>query len=135
MSKEATQKSGVPQIIKSDVALKLAERWVNNMTKVAEDEQTEAKSEGRPSRLGLGAKFSHQMRPGLSNDPVERKLYANLQSGKRKAAKDAEESGLTARDPGGDSDIDDELESRASAFAKKRPITPPVSLTMKKKRR
>ncbi|XP_030440542.1 uncharacterized protein LOC115662545 [Syzygium oleosum] len=135
MSGEATQKSGVPQIIKSNVALKLAEQWVNNMTKVAEDEQTEAESDGRPSRLGLGAKFSCQMRPGPLNDPVERKLFANLQSGKRKAAKDAEESGPTARDPGGDSDIDDELESRASAFAKKRAIAPPVPVTMKKKRR
>ncbi|KAI3443269.1 uncharacterized protein J3R85_000196 [Psidium guajava] len=105
------------------------------MTKVAEEEHTEAESEGRPSRLGLGAKFSRQVRPGPSNDPVERKLYANLQSAKRKAAKDAEESGLAARDPGGHSDTDDELESRASAFAKKRVFTQPISLTTKKKRR
>ncbi|KAI6684090.1 hypothetical protein NL676_030003 [Syzygium grande] len=46
MSREATQKSGVPQIMKLDMALNLAEQWVNNMTEVSKDEQIQAESKG-----------------------------------------------------------------------------------------
>ena len=36
--------------------------------------------------LGLGAKVSRQSNTGLSNDPIERKLHAKLDVGKRKSA-------------------------------------------------
>ncbi|KAB1214378.1 hypothetical protein CJ030_MR5G000877 [Morella rubra] len=58
---------------------------------------------------------------GLSNDPVERKLTAKLNLGKRKAAKSAEESTRPVRDGGAnDNDDEEDLDSRTSAFANKR---------------
>ncbi|KAJ0113481.1 hypothetical protein Patl1_00453 [Pistacia atlantica] len=123
MSSETQVKTGPPQIFKSDEALKLAEQWVNNMTKVEEDEPTKVESEGRPSRLGLGAKVSLKSKFQPSNDPVERKLHARLDARKRKAAKNAEESLLSAKDRHDDDDDDeDDLESRTSAFEKKRAV-------------
>lgn len=58
------------------------------------------------------------MRTRPSNDPVERKLYAHLQFGKRKTSEDATESNLAARDPGGDSDNDEDLESKTRISCK-----------------
>ncbi|XP_044501555.1 uncharacterized protein LOC123222707 [Mangifera indica] len=120
MSAKTQLKTGLPQIFKSDTALKLAEQWVNNMTKVEEDEPTEVESEGRPSRLGLGAKVSRQSKFQPSNDPVERKLHARLDACKRKAAKNAEESPKDGHDD--DDEDEDDLESRTSAFEKKRAV-------------
>ncbi|KAF5464269.1 hypothetical protein F2P56_014358 [Juglans regia] len=120
-STETQQKAGLPLIVKLDKGLKLAEQWINTMTKVAEDEPTEVELEARPYRLGLGAKVSRQSKVGPSNDPLERKLYAKLNNGKRKASKSAKECMLSARD-GGDDDYDAEenLDSRTTAFDKKR---------------
>jgi len=53
----------------------------------------------------------------LSNDPVERKLRAQLDAGKRKLSKTAEESEV--RDDGS-SDEEEEAESRTKAFVKKK---------------
>lgn len=75
-------------------------------------------------RLGLGAKVSRQTKFRPSDDnPVERKLHAKLESGKRKAAKRLEDSTPSAKDQlddDDDKDDDHELESRSSAFGKKR---------------
>ncbi|KAJ4728277.1 putative RNA binding protein [Melia azedarach] len=137
MSTETQQKSGPSQIFKLNKALKLAEQWVGNMTKVAEDEPTEVEPEARPSRLGLGAKVSRQSKIGPLNDPVERKLHARLNAGKRNAAKRAEDSTPSARNGHGndDEDEDQDLESRTSAFAKKRAAPPTSSLQATKKQK
>ncbi|KAK7858811.1 uncharacterized protein LOC112019118 [Quercus suber] len=124
-TKETPQKIGLPQIVKLDMGLKLAEQWVNNMTKAAENEQPEVESEGQPYRLGLGAKLSRQPKHGPSNDPLEKKLRAKLNTGKRKAAISAKEYTQSARDGGDNEDDDDgDLDSRTSAFDKKRARAP-----------
>lgn len=139
MSTETQQKTRPPQIFKLDKALKLAEQWVDNMTKAAEDERTGVEPEARPSRLGLGAKVSRQSKIGPSNDPVERKLQVRLNAGKRNAAKNAEESTPSTRDGHGDNDEDEDededSESRTSTFAKKRPAPPTSSLQALKKQK
>ncbi|KAL5792390.1 hypothetical protein ACOSP7_000984 [Xanthoceras sorbifolium] len=136
MSTERQQKSGHPQIFSSNKALKLAEQWVDKMTKAAEDEPTEVESEGRPSRLGLGAKVSRHSKPGPLHDPVARKLQARLNAGKRNAAKSIEESTPSAKDGHDDEeDEDDDLESRSSAFAKKRGAPPVSALQSTKKQK
>ncbi|KAE7999505.1 hypothetical protein FH972_003925 [Carpinus fangiana] len=116
---ETPQKNGRPPIVKLDMGLKLAEQWVNNMTKAGEDEPTEVESEARPKRLGLGAKVSRRAKVGPSNDPIERKLLAKLKVGKRKATKSAEVSIPFGRD-GSDTEDEDDLESRTRAFDKKK---------------
>ncbi|XP_030931899.1 uncharacterized protein LOC126696913 [Quercus robur] len=125
-TKETPKKTGLPQIVKRDMGLKLAEQWVNNMTKAAENELPEVESEGQPYRLGLGAKVSRQAKFGPSNDPLEKKLRAKLNTGKRKAAIIAKEYTPSARDGGDneDDDDDDDLDSRTSAFDKKRARAP-----------
>eukprot|EP00268_Persea_americana_P059390 TRINITY_DN727_c0_g1_i3.p1 TRINITY_DN727_c0_g1~~TRINITY_DN727_c0_g1_i3.p1 ORF type:complete len:150 (-),score=51.23 TRINITY_DN727_c0_g1_i3:183-632(-) len=121
-----------PQVVKLDKALKLAEAWVNNMSASAADEMVERKFEGRPPRLGLGAKLPPS-KAAASADPVEKKLRAKLDAGKKRAAKDLEE--LNASDKNGEHSGDDEdgLESRANAFVKKRPMVPATTLQVKKK--
>ncbi|KAI4355072.1 hypothetical protein L6164_003884 [Bauhinia variegata] len=132
---ETPKTSGPPQIVKLDNALKLAERWVNNMSKAADDEPTEADMEGRPSRLGLGAKVSRQAKVGPSNDPVDRKLYAKLIAETRKTAKIAEETIPSAR-VGFDNDDDSEdRDSRTSAFAKRKAAFPYSSVMGNKKQK
>ncbi|KAI4355073.1 hypothetical protein L6164_003884 [Bauhinia variegata] len=112
-----------------------AERWVNNMSKAADDEPTEADMEGRPSRLGLGAKVSRQAKVGPSNDPVDRKLYAKLIAETRKTAKIAEETIPSAR-VGFDNDDDSEdRDSRTSAFAKRKAAFPYSSVMGNKKQK
>ncbi|KAG8650261.1 hypothetical protein MANES_07G019100v8 [Manihot esculenta] len=140
MSTETQKKPGPPQIVRLDKALKLAEEWVNNMTKGTEEETTNVEPEGRPSKLGLGAKVVQRSNVGPLNDPVERKLHAKLEAEKRKAAKSFEES-LPSTIEGGNGngidhdDSDGESESRTNAFAKKRavPPAPTSSLRVKKK--
>ncbi|RWR72204.1 U3 small nucleolar RNA-associated protein 25-like protein [Cinnamomum micranthum f. kanehirae] len=122
-----------PQVVKLDKALKLAEAWVNNMSASAADEMVERKFEGRPPRLGLGAKLTPRSKVASSADPVEKKLRAKLDAGKKRAARDLEE--LNASDRNGEHSDDDEdgLESRANAFVKKRPMVPATTLQVKKK--
>ncbi|XWS35160.1 hypothetical protein CRYUN_Cryun21dG0102000 [Craigia yunnanensis] len=112
-----------------------AEQWVSKMSGTAEDEALEVEQEGRVSGLGLGAKVPRQSKVVTSDDPVERKLYAKSGAGKRKAFKNREFSTPSGRD-GVDEDGDDEdLESRSSAFAKKRavPLTSQLQAKQKKK--
>ncbi|KAK2415249.1 hypothetical protein P8452_60492 [Trifolium repens] len=120
---ENPKKTGAPPIVKLNKALKLAEVWVKNMSRSADDETSSVDTEGRPQRLGLGAKVSRQTKVGPSNDPVERKLHAKLDAEKRKAANIAKESTAVA------SDDDDEDESRTNAFAKRKvpaPLSQPI---------
>ncbi|XP_062090339.1 uncharacterized protein LOC133796716 [Humulus lupulus] len=126
------KKFSPPNIVKSNSALTLAEQWVSKMTKAVDDEQTEV--EGRPSRLGLGAKFSRQFNVGPLSDPIERKLFAKLDT----RTKRTEESNLATKDePNDDSDDSEDIESRTQVFNKKRaanPVTPPSVQTKKKKK-
>ncbi|KAG4388905.1 hypothetical protein GLYMA_09G259300v4 [Glycine max] len=79
--------SSIPQLFSALSSIYLhAELWVNNMSKDADDDRTNADVEDRPSGLGLGAKVSCQSKFVASGDPVERKLYAKLNAEKRKAA-------------------------------------------------
>ena len=48
----------------------------------------------------MGAKVSRQAKFGPSNDPLEKKLRAKLNTGKRKAAISAKEYTPSARDGG-----------------------------------
>ncbi|XP_061945680.1 uncharacterized protein LOC133669522 [Populus nigra] len=133
---KAAQKKTPVQIVRLDNAFKMAGLWVNNMSKAVEDEPAEVESEGRPSRLGLGAKeVPRHSKARLSNDPVERRLYAKLEAGKRRAAKIIEDSIVPARDCNEDDDSDGESESRTSTFAKKRPGPQVQSLQVKKKQK
>ncbi|XP_062154974.1 uncharacterized protein LOC133863023 [Alnus glutinosa] len=116
---ETLQKTGLPRIVKLDMGLKLAAQWVNNMTKAAEDEPTEVESEARPKRLGLGAKLSRRAKFEPLNDPLERKLHAKLNIGKRKATKSAEVSIPFAGD-GSDNEDEEDLDSRTRAFDNKK---------------
>lgn len=135
MSTETTKKKGPPQIAVLDKALKLAEQWVNNMSESAKEKQ-EVEPEDRPHRLGLGAKVSRQARAGSFNDPVERRLNAKLDAGKRRAAKNNEESAPSGRDRSNEDDEEDEdLESRTNAFTKKRVVPPTPTLPAKKKQK
>ncbi|XP_061337969.1 uncharacterized protein LOC133284864 [Gastrolobium bilobum] len=133
--KETPKKAGAPQIVKLDTALKLAEVWVNNMSKGTDDETTNADIESRPSRLGLGAKVSRQSKVGPSDDPVERKLYAKLNAGKRKAANIAKESTTIARDVLDDYEDDEDVESRTNAFAKRKATVPFTSCILGNKKK
>ena len=77
----------------------------------------------------MGAKVSCQAKFGPSNDPLEKKLRAKLNTGKRKAAIIAKEYTPSARDGGDNEDVDDDdddddLDSRTSAFDKKRARAP-----------
>ncbi|OWM88204.1 hypothetical protein CDL15_Pgr003616 [Punica granatum] len=135
MTAETAKKSGPPQIVTSDKAFRLAEQWVNNMSKAADDEPVEAETESRPLRLGLGAKVSRQTKPGRFSDPIARKLFSNLQAGKRKAAKENEESSIVASNTVNDGDSEDDLESRTSVFVKKRVAPPPGGSSPAQKKR
>ncbi|XWS13391.1 hypothetical protein CRYUN_Cryun36dG0033600 [Craigia yunnanensis] len=131
MATETSKKSGLPKIVTLNNALKLAEQWVSKMSGSAEDETVEVEPEGRKSGLGLGAKVPRQSKVGPSNDPVERKLYAKLDAGKRKASKNWESTTPSDRDEV-DEDGDD-LESRSTAFSRKRTV-PLTSQSQAKKK-
>ncbi|CAL5340326.1 unnamed protein product [Camellia sinensis] len=131
---ESAKKTSRPQLVKLDKALKLAEKWVNNMTKSTEDKSTEVQLEARPARLGLGATVPRQSKVvGPLNDPVERKLHAKLDVGKRKAAKSREEFKHDSKEE--DNDDEENLESRTNLFAKKRVVPLASSLEAKKKQK
>ncbi|XVF65268.1 hypothetical protein PTKIN_Ptkin09bG0233800 [Pterospermum kingtungense] len=112
-----------------------AEQWVSKMSGSAEDETVEVEPEGRQSGLGLGAKVPRQSKVGPSNDPVERRLYAKLEAGKRKASKNRELTTPSDRDGVDDSGDDEDLESRSSAFSKKKAAPPTSQLHAKKKQK
>lgn len=132
---EAPKKASRPQLIKLNTGFKLAEQWVKNMSKPSNDESTKVVLKARPPRLGIGAAVPRQHQVVPSNDPVERKLRAKLDAGKRKVGKNAEESAPSARDASVDEDSDEELESRTKAFTKKRAVSLSPSLQSKKKKK
>ncbi|KAF5731735.1 hypothetical protein HS088_TW18G00420 [Tripterygium wilfordii] len=159
-SMEQPQRTGLPQIVKLDVASKLAEKWVNDMTRIEEVAPAEVESEGRPPRfvvfftlftisvlchfklflcfrrLGLGAKVARKTKYTPSDDPVEKKLHAKLEAEKRKAARSIEESNPSIRNLcDADDESDEDLESRTNAFAKKRSAPPTASVQTKKKQK
>ncbi|GMN44922.1 hypothetical protein TIFTF001_014106 [Ficus carica] len=90
---------------------------------------------GRPARLGLGAKILRQSKIGPLKDPLERKLYAKLDT----RTKIAEDSPLAANKKdgnGNDSDDSEDLESRTKVFDKKRAanqVKPSVQTKKRKK--
>ncbi|KAJ4905264.1 hypothetical protein Rs2_19215 [Raphanus sativus] len=123
MTTESGKKKRTPQILKTHtMALKLAEKWVANMTTPAEDDPPiEAEQEVRPSRLALGAEVSRQMKRRPSDDPLDQKLQAKFDAGRRKYARSEAESAGSNKNAGDDSDEDDyESESKSQAFGKKR---------------
>ncbi|KAG2258809.1 hypothetical protein Bca52824_078103 [Brassica carinata] len=107
----AMTKKKTPQILKTDTAQKLAEKWVANMSTPAEDDPIEAQQEARPPRLGLGAKVSRQMKRRPSDDPLDQNykpIEAECAGSSKKAGDESED------------DDDDESESKSQAFGKKR---------------
>ncbi|KAL1219161.1 hypothetical protein V5N11_000546 [Cardamine amara subsp. amara] len=123
MTTETAKKKGAPQILKTDTALKLAEKWVANMTRPAADDPIETEQQVRPHRLGLGAQVSRQTKPRPSDDPIDQKLQAKLDAGRRKHARSVAESAGSSKNAGDDSEDDDESESKSQAFGKKKKIT------------
>ncbi|XP_010512470.1 PREDICTED: uncharacterized protein LOC104788422 [Camelina sativa] len=124
MTTETAKKKGTPQILKTHTAQKLAEKWVANMTRPAEDDPVETEPEVRPHRLGLGAQVSRQTKRRPSDDPLDQKLQAKFDAGKRKYARSVAESAGSSKNTGDDSeDDDDESESKSQAFGKKKKNT------------
>ncbi|KAL0725327.1 hypothetical protein Bca4012_039926 [Brassica carinata] len=113
-----SKKKTTPQILKTkDTALKLAEKWVATMTTSAEDDPTEPV---RPHRLILGVKVSRQVKRRPSDDPLDQKLQAKFDAGRRKYARAEAESAGSSKNADDDSEDDDESESKSQAFGKKR---------------
>ncbi|CAN6476003.1 unnamed protein product [Victoria cruziana] len=107
--------SPIPQkIVILDTASKIAQGWLRGMSGGADEEEPcEEEIKGRPSRLGLGAKFLPHSKLAASRNPVERKLQRKLES-ERKRIEEPEESNAVAESE------EDELDSRANVFAKRR---------------
>ncbi|KAF3788304.1 hypothetical protein EJ110_NYTH21192 [Nymphaea thermarum] len=105
----------IPQkIVILNTASKIAQGWVKSMSGGAyEDKPCEEEMKGRPSRLGLGAKFVPHSKVAASCNPVERKLQRKLES-EKKRVDDLENSNAV------DEIEEDDLDSRANAFAKRR---------------
>ncbi|KAL8495238.1 hypothetical protein ACS0TY_019408 [Phlomoides rotata] len=136
-AKEDQKKKPQPQLLKLDKAFKLAEQWVNNMSKTSVNEKlTSVELEGRPLRLGIGATVPKESKFTHSNNPIERKLLAKLHNDKRNTAKKHEELATSAKDENADEDSEeDESESKTRAFGKKRPPASISHRQMKKMRR
>ncbi|KAL3622118.1 hypothetical protein CASFOL_033529 [Castilleja foliolosa] len=110
-----------PQLVKLNKAFKLAEQWVNNMSKPSVNEKSKSvELEGRPSRLGIGATVPKESRVTCSDNPVERKLLGKLNANKKKAMmRDAD---FAAKDGNDDEESEEEeSESKTRSFGKKRP--------------
>ncbi|KAK8491315.1 hypothetical protein V6N12_000049 [Hibiscus sabdariffa] len=122
MATETPKKPGPPKIVTLNNASKLAEQWINKMNGSKHDEVAEVEPEARPERLGLGAKVPRQSKVELSNDPVARKLSAKLGAGKRKASKNQDSTTPSSRDLVDKDNGDEDLDSRSSAFSRKRTV-------------
>ncbi|PWA47811.1 hypothetical protein CTI12_AA496130 [Artemisia annua] len=131
---DLSKKNDHPELVKLNSAFKLAEKWVSNMTKTTDDKSTRVVLEARPPGLGIGAIVPRQPKVGLSNDPVERKLQAQVDAGKRKFSKIEEESRPNPKDDAS-SDEDDESESRTKTFVKKKASGLPSSLPTTKRQK
>ncbi|KAJ1269654.1 hypothetical protein BS78_07G228400 [Paspalum vaginatum] len=117
----------LPKVVTLNKALKLAQTWVDKMSASEPDEPKDKDFEGRPSRLGLGAKVAPGAKRAAPTEPAERRLLAKVNAQKRRALEDGNKSAKEANEASdGDSD---EPESRTSAFSKKRTPLPPVTST------
>ncbi|CAA7023028.1 unnamed protein product [Microthlaspi erraticum] len=124
MATETAKKKGTPQILKTDTAQKLAEKWVASMTRSTEKDPVEAEQEARPHRLGLGAKVSKEMKRKPSDDPIDQKLQAKFDAGRRKHARLVADAAGSSKNAGDDdSEEEDESESKSKAFGKKKENT------------
>lgn len=135
---EDPKKKPLPHLVKLDYAFKLAEQWVNNMSKSSINDKSPSTEleEGRPLRLGIGATVPRESKFTRSSDPVERKLLAKLHNEKKRVAMEQESLAPAAENGNGDEDSEEEeSESKTRAFVKKRPPGPISSLHAKKKHR
>ncbi|KAL5231845.1 hypothetical protein ABZP36_030621 [Zizania latifolia] len=124
-------KAPLPKVVTLNKALKLAHTWVDKMSASDPDEHKDKDFEGRPSRLGLGAKVAPNVKRAAPTDPVERRLHGKVNAQKRKAV---EEEKRAAQEANEDSDDDSgETESRTSAFIKKRATPLATSMPLGKK--
>uniref|UniRef100_A0A7N0TTJ0 Uncharacterized protein n=1 Tax=Kalanchoe fedtschenkoi TaxID=63787 RepID=A0A7N0TTJ0_KALFE len=122
------------KLVVSNKALKLAEKWMDGMSKAPDYDTTALELEARPSRLGLGAKVPRKIEVGPLHDPVERKLNSKLNATKRKASQIAAENGRANAETNSDDDSDeDEPGGRSQAFSKKKAAPSNLSLGAKKK--
>ncbi|XP_047977628.1 uncharacterized protein LOC125219641 isoform X2 [Salvia hispanica] len=134
-AKEDPKKKPQPQLVKLNHAFKLAEQWVNNMTKTSSiDKPPSIELEGRPMRLGIGATVPKESKFLRSSNPVEKKLLAKLHNNKIKGAMKDEASTLPAEKADEDSE-EEESESKTRAFSKKRPPSSISHLHARKKHR
>ncbi|XP_020682987.1 uncharacterized protein LOC110099982 [Dendrobium catenatum] len=113
-------------------ASKLADMWMDGASESATD-QSVPEFVGRIGRVGLGIKIMPNDRTASSADPVAKKLQGKLNAVKKKSAKNYEKENPADENGLGDSEDDDEPESRIKALAKKRshPAAPPQQYTKK----
>lgn len=125
-----------PKLVKLNNALKLAEQWVESMSGDAEKEAEEPEMdiEGRPARLGLGAKAPPKSQFRLSNDPVERRLQKKLSVGRRKTAADEVSTPSARNEIDEDGEDDENLDSRTKAFLAKKRFAPQTPMEHAKKK-
>ncbi|GJN04275.1 hypothetical protein PR202_ga21809 [Eleusine coracana subsp. coracana] len=125
------KKGPLPKVVTLNKALKLAQTWVDKMSASDPDEPSDKDFEGRPSRLGLGAKAAPSVKRAAPTDPVERRLLGKVNAQKRRSM---EEENKTAKEANEASDDDSgEPESRTSAFNKKRALPSVTSMPSGKK--
>ncbi|XP_051121666.1 uncharacterized protein LOC127245065 [Andrographis paniculata] len=134
-TEEDLKKKSQPQLVKLDRAFKLAEQWVNNMSKSSshDEKSPSVELEGRPAGLGIGATVPKESKVALTNNPVERKLFSKLQTENRKANKRDENLASNAKVD--EDSEEDESESRTRAFSKRRPLSLSSPLNAKRKNR
>ncbi|KAF6176110.1 hypothetical protein GIB67_000204 [Kingdonia uniflora] len=139
-TKTPSKEKIVPKLVILDKGLKLAESWVNDMSASTIDEAAEEDFEGRPFRLGLGAKAVLESKLGASADPIERRLRAKLNALKKRDAQIIEDSAKPSdkdndKADGDEDDDGDDPDSRSKAFTKKRPtfLTPSMQANKKQK--
>ncbi|KAL1534636.1 hypothetical protein AAHA92_30797 [Salvia divinorum] len=137
VAKEDPKKKPQPQLVKLNHAFKLAEQWVNNMSKTSSnDKPPSIELEGRPMRLGIGATVPKESKFMRSSNPVEKKLLAKLHNNKIKGAMRDEASAPPAENGKADEDSEEEeSESKTRAFTKKRPPSSISHLHARKKHR
>ncbi|KAH0457273.1 hypothetical protein IEQ34_015180 [Dendrobium chrysotoxum] len=109
-----------------------ADMWMDGASESATD-QSVPEFVGRIGRVGLGIKIMPIDRAASSADPVAKKLQGKLNAVKKKSAKNYEKENPAEENGLGDSEDDDEPESRIKALAKKRPhpAAPPQQYTKK----
>ncbi|CAH9091915.1 unnamed protein product [Cuscuta europaea] len=131
-TEDASKTTSTVQLVKLERGFKLAEQWVNNMSKSLEDDKSNgAILESRPPRLGIGATIPRESKYVRSNDPIEKKLRATLNAKERNIDTKANDERVEEDEE----DEEEELESKTKAFTKKRPSVLPSSLGRIKKRK